>query len=256
MAKTWYPVIDYTACGACGSCINMCSQGVYDTEKAPTPVVKKPEGCVDHCHGCGSLCPQGAITYVGEDTGLTPPNGADLPDSVLCFCGSEDTDKTLEIDFLYLDHTACGRCKAADSTLNEAIEDISGKLEALGYSIIVNRIEITSRSMAEQYEFISSPTIRVNGKDICLDVRESHRRDCGDICGDDLDYRVFVYQGAQYAVPPKEMIIEGIFNAIKDGAQPEAKVPYFLPENLSKYFAGKRKSCCGGGCGCKGGCNE
>jgi ferredoxin len=31
------------------------------------------ENCVDHCHGCGNKCPVGAITYVGEDTGWTPP---------------------------------------------------------------------------------------------------------------------------------------------------------------------------------------
>ncbi len=73
MARTWYPVIDYSNCIECGSCITKCSHGVYDKAKAPSPVVKEPVGCVDHCHGCGDLCPVGAITYVGDDTGWTPP---------------------------------------------------------------------------------------------------------------------------------------------------------------------------------------
>jgi len=79
MAKTWYPVIDYSLCTECGTCVAKCSHGVYDTSKAPTPNVINPVGCDDHCHGCGNRCPVGAITYVGEDTGWTPPNAAAQP---------------------------------------------------------------------------------------------------------------------------------------------------------------------------------
>lgn len=75
MAKMWYPVIDYVKCAECGACIKKCSHGVYDKGKAPSPVVVNPDECVDRCHGCGNLCPVGAITYVGDNTGWTPPNG-------------------------------------------------------------------------------------------------------------------------------------------------------------------------------------
>ena len=75
MAKTWYPVVDYLNCEECGTCVNMCPHGVYDTAKSPSPVVMNPLECVDHCHGCGNRCPAGAITYVGDNTGWTPPNG-------------------------------------------------------------------------------------------------------------------------------------------------------------------------------------
>ena len=59
MSRKWYPVIDYTNCAECGSCIEMCSHGVYDAQKAPTPIVINENGCVEGCHGCGSLCPNG-----------------------------------------------------------------------------------------------------------------------------------------------------------------------------------------------------
>ncbi|MDW2800179.1 4Fe-4S ferredoxin [Clostridium boliviensis] len=87
MSRKWYPVIDYTNCAECGSCIEMCSHGVYDAQKAPTPIVINENGCVEGCHGCGSLCPNGAITYVGDDTGWTPPNGVDDNTSCGCGCG-------------------------------------------------------------------------------------------------------------------------------------------------------------------------
>lgn len=87
MAKTWYPVVDYSICSECGSCVEKCPHAVYDTNKAPTPVVVAPDDCVDHCHGCGNRCPIGAITYVGDDTGWTPPNGAKTQQDTPCAFG-------------------------------------------------------------------------------------------------------------------------------------------------------------------------
>ena len=69
MAEKWYPVIDYGKCMECGTCVAFCGHGVYDVSKAPTPVVVYPLGCVDHCHGCESQCPAGAISYVGDNGG-------------------------------------------------------------------------------------------------------------------------------------------------------------------------------------------
>ena len=88
MAKNWYPVVDYVICQECGTCVKMCPHAVYDVKKAPSPVVANPDGCVDHCHGCGNRCPVGAITYVGEDTGWKPPYAK--PESG-CGCGCGGT---------------------------------------------------------------------------------------------------------------------------------------------------------------------
>lgn len=89
MAEKWYPVIDYVKCVECGSCVKKCSHGVYDSEKAPSPIVINTISCVDHCHGCGDLCPEGAITYVGDDTGWIPPNGKKNEGECSCGCCCE-----------------------------------------------------------------------------------------------------------------------------------------------------------------------
>ena len=89
MSKEWYPVIDYVECVECGTCVNMCSHKVYDVEKTPSPVVINVECCVQGCHGCGNKCPNGAITYVGDDTGWTPPNGEKINDEPCCCCGGK-----------------------------------------------------------------------------------------------------------------------------------------------------------------------
>lgn len=67
MSKKWYPVINYESCIECGACINKCKNGVYE-QNSTKPKITNPEGCIDGCRGCQTLCPTEAIEYVG-DTG-------------------------------------------------------------------------------------------------------------------------------------------------------------------------------------------
>lgn len=75
MSKTWYPMINYEKCTECGTCTAMCKHGVFDKEKAPRPVVVFPEGCIEGCSGCGSVCPGGAIEYFGDRENSVPISG-------------------------------------------------------------------------------------------------------------------------------------------------------------------------------------
>ncbi len=236
MSKTWYPVIDYTKCTECGTCIKKCSHGVYNPEKAPSPVVINPNGCIDRCHGCGNLCPQGAITYVGDTTGGKPPNGKLNEAKAKHTPVTGRTIKTVAIDFLYLDLNTCKRCMTTDTALNEAVKELSVVLRTLGYKITVNSVNIINAKMAEQYRFLSSPTIRVNGRDICLTVEENKCTDCGDICGSDVDCRVFIWKNKKYNQPPKAMIMDSILKAIYGPKKTTEQKPYVLPENLKKFF--------------------
>jgi len=141
MAKTWYPVIDYLTCTDCGTCVVKCPHGVYDTAKAPSPVVKKPEACVDHCHGCGNRCPVGAITYVGEDTGWTPQNGEQTESCCSCGCGAA-SEKKIVVEYLYLDLETCDRCIGTDSVLDEVMMTLTPALNIAGFEVEYNKIEL------------------------------------------------------------------------------------------------------------------
>ena len=152
---------------------------------------------------------------------------------------TEKRVKNLDIEFLYLDLTVCERCITTDDTLDKALEILSGVLDTLGYQVKVNQINITSRELAEKHRFVSSPTIRVNGVDICNEVIESECKDCGDLCGGEtVDCRVFEYDGVKYEKPPVAMIVDGILKAVY-GEQPNDCKPYILPENLRQFFEGK-----------------
>lgn len=160
-------------------------------------------------------------------------------------CGSE-TEKKIEkrsmtIDFLFLDLSVCTRCQGTDQALDDAIREVAKVLALTGVEVVVNKINVLSEALAIQYQFESSPTIRINGRDIQLEVRESSCQSCGDLCGDEVDCRTWVYGGIEYSEPPKAMIVEAILKAVYGNEQkpPKSKV-YVLPENLKKFYVGLR----------------
>lgn len=163
--------------------------------------------------------------------------------SKTCSCGSsycepEQEKKEVVIDFLYLDLSVCERCQGAGSSLEEALREVAKVLETTGTELKVNKININTKQLAEKYKFSSSPTIRVNGRDIQMEFKESLCESCGDLCGDNIDCRVWFYQGQEYTVPPAAMVIEGILKAVY-GTNLDAVLPeqeYIMPENLKHFY--------------------
>ena len=239
MAKKWYPVIDILECIECGTCVSKCSHGVYDKNKAPVPVVINPDACIDHCHGCGNICPKGAIAYVGDDTGWKPFQGKDQKDSTACCCGEASTKK-IDIEYLYLDLKTCDRCIGTVDVLDEVITILLPALEMAGYKVEYRKIEIETEEMARQHHFLSSPTIQVNGRDIFQTIVETNCACCGEICGTDVDCRVFEHDGQKYEVPTKEMIADAILRSLYSSASCCCG-EYKLPDNLKRFFEGKGK---------------
>jgi hypothetical protein len=164
-----------------------------------------------------------------------------------CSCNCQDgccdrtttySKKSIVIDFLYLDLSVCERCQDTDSTLDEAIEAVKTVLEVTGMDVKLNKINVLSEALAQEHRFVSSPTIRINGQDIQLEVKENACESCGDLCGDDVDCRVWSYQGKDYNVPPKAMVVEAILKAVygSDEAAPTLET-YIMPSNLKQFYS-------------------
>jgi hypothetical protein len=195
------------------------------------------------------------------------------------------TSETLQIDFLFLDLTTCTRCLGADRSLATALEVVREVLEATGVEVEIGKILVESAAHARALRFASSPTIRVDGQDVALELRESScgSEACTDGCGDQIACRVWVHRGQEYTEAPVAMIVDAILRHVYGGApapgasRPE---PYELPENLARFFTARTGSgeckqsaccssteqescceaeakadCCGaetdGGCGCR-----
>jgi hypothetical protein len=120
-------------------------------------------------------------------------------------------------------------------------------LELAGFAVEYKKIEMKTVDMAIKYKFVSSPTIRVNGRDICKSVVENRCGCCSDISDTDVECRVFEYNGETFEIPPKEMlaesILQSVFSQSDGGCSPDE---YDLPENLKNFFNGRKSKsgCC------------
>lgn len=166
-----------------------------------------------------------------------------------CGCGSkkdilQKARKQLTIDFMYIDLEVCTRCKGTEENLSSAIADVANLLTTTGYDVTVNNILIESEEQAKALQFVSSPTIRINGRDIQLSVIEKNCDSCGTITGSNVDCRVWDYEDKEYTEAPKSLIINAILKEVY-GTSPKSdrgkEEQYAVPENLKRFFAAKRE---------------
>ncbi len=150
----------------------------------------------------------------------------------------------LRIEFLFLDLTTCTRCLGADRNLESALEVVREVLDAAAVDVEINKVLVQSEDQARMLRFVSSPTIRVNGVDVALELKESScgSEACTDGCGDNIACRVWIYHGREYTEPPVAMIVDAILRQLYGGAAlqvPAQPDPYELSESLGRFFAGK-----------------
>lgn len=201
---------------------------------------KKSNGCCqmeiveETEENCGCSCAEGqGSNYTSNHAGCCS-GGSEC-------CPPEHEKKQILIDFLYLDLSVCERCQGAENNLDKAIDEVAEVLKAAGFEIVVNKININSKKLAIEHQFLSSPTIRVNGGDIALEVKETPCKECGDLCGDSaVDCRVWVYEGVEYTEPPKSMIVNAILKEVYGESKVNFSkdVKYEIPKNLITFFEG------------------
>lgn len=168
-------------------------------------------------------------------------------------CGEKvpaPSEKVVTIDLLYLDLSVCTRCQGTEETLLAALEEVTTVLLSAGIKVALNKVHVLSEELARKHAFLSSPTIRVNGHDIQLEGKESLCASCEDLCGDQVDCRVWEYNGVDYEVPPKAMVIHAILKEVYSAPRSiEEKKAYVLPENLKRFYRTMKEkketiSCC------------
>lgn len=165
--------------------------------------------------------------------------------------------KKVTIDFLYLDLESCEPCQGSEGNLEDALNEISTLLETTGAEVELNKVHVTSYDQALQLGFVSSPTIRVNGQDLALEVRESHCSSCSAISGTETFCRVWDFEGQEHKAAPKALIIEAVLKTVYGSAEQQDKVAADARRtanslaNLKSFFDGTRvaaTSCGDGAC--------
>ena len=123
----------------------------------------------------------------------------------------------MRVQLLYI--LDCPWCVKTKKLIRESLEE-------LGIEAGLEEILIDSDEKAEKYEFLGSPTVRINGKDIQEEVSKGQCLPCEEIVKyeqESTDFvkqecrcgcRIYFYKGNQYPYPPKEMIKEAIMKLI------------------------------------------
>ncbi len=165
-----------------------------------------------------------------------------------------DGEKQVEIEFLYLDLDVCTRCKGTDANLAMALRILQEVLQASGTDVSTRKVLVDSEETARKLKFLSSPTIRINGRDIALKFRETPCGSCAEACACDggVDCRVWVYEGNEYTEAPVPLIVNALLSEIYDSQsadRPASSRPCELSENLKHFFEAKAakkaaESCC------------
>jgi hypothetical protein len=164
--------------------------------------------------------------------------------------------KQVEIHFLFIDLTACTRCQGTEANILQALESVASVLDEAGIEVLLRKTLVDTEQRALDLGFVSSPTIRVNGRDIALELQESACASCGEACGcgEEIECRDWVHEGASYPVAPVSMIVNAILsevygNRVPPEASKGGEEPMAVPENLKKFFAGMQgkqlSACCG-----------
>ena len=168
--------------------------------------------------------------------------------------GTDRVRRKVAVEFLYLDLEVCTRCRGTDLNLEAALTAVESVLQAAGVEVQVTKTLVNSEQKARALNFVSSPTIRVNGRDIALEFRESRCESEACACAagdrDAIDCRVWVHQGKEYREALVPMIVDAILSAVYSGAvaRPLPSAPAEVPENLLRLFRSREQGDAGPCC--------
>jgi hypothetical protein len=161
--------------------------------------------------------------------------------------------KVLNADLIVIDLSSCKRCVPTGDQLRAAVKLLTPVADALGIELRHHETVVQTSGEAKEIALLSSPTIRLNGRDIAQDIRESLCESCGDLTDNNtsVDCREWHYRGKVYSAAPIALLFEALMEAMLkiDEMPPVPPTPLKnLPENLIRYFDNKKQAetsrCC------------
>jgi hypothetical protein len=207
-------------------------------EKKPIPVDAQAEEESAGC-GCSTSCCSSPAESASEPA-------AGVPGAVT----GPTTKKLLAVELFVIDLTSCKRCVPTGEQLKAAVDLLAPVANALGIELRHRETVVETVEQAKEVALLSSPTIRLNGRDVVQDIRESLCESCGDLTDNDtaVDCREWHYRGQVYSAAPLPLLVEAIMGAMLDIDRPALVTAPLkeLPENLQRYFKNKKSAarCC------------
>lgn len=189
--------------------------------------------------GCQSCC----LPRATDASCCPAPAGA--AKSAVDPCCETTRPAILDVELLALDLNTCDRCTGTDAAIASAVSHLRPVLAEAGVELRFRRTVVHTAEQATAVRFVSSPTIRINGRDLPIELRESRCGDCTTLCGGaaGTDCRVWVWRGREYTEAPRGLIVDAILRAYPQAgeASEPARGEFVLPDNLRRFFDAKRE---------------
>jgi hypothetical protein len=151
----------------------------------------------------------------------------------------------MEVELLALDLSTCDRCTGTDAAIEAAVTELRPALVEAGVELRFRKTVVQTAEQATALRFQSSPTIRINGRDLPIELRESRCGDCTTLSGGaaGTDCRVWVWRGREYTEAPKGLIVDAVLRAYPNAGAPAEPMrgDFALPDNLRRFFEAKRE---------------
>jgi hypothetical protein len=132
---------------------------------------------------------------------------------------SQTSDVPVVLELFALDTAACSPCVSAMANLHAAAAALSRELTGSGYIVATRVIVLEDTAHAALLGISSSPTVRVNGHDIALDVLEESCPSCSSVAGTTIDCRTYEWDGQRFDHPPVPLIVDAVHQHLVSGAR-------------------------------------
>lgn len=154
----------------------------------------------------------------------------------------------IDVELIALDLKTCTRCVGTLSKIEQALRIVQPVLNELEIQARLSQIIVKTEEEATRQRLVTSPTVRINGQDIANETFENECSSCSDLCGceEGTTCRLWHYRGTEFTEAPVGLIVEAILQRAlsnwKVSNQNATESVYAgLPENLKRFFAGKRR---------------
>ena len=125
--------------------------------------------------------------------------------------------------------------------VEEAAAELARWLDGAAYAVSTRIVQLTSAEQARRLGIVSSPTVRVNGRDVALGVEEHACGTCSDLAKAPVSCRTYLWQGQRYDHPPVPLIVAAVRERLEDGDrafQPYRGEAWTLPSltSIDRFF--------------------
>jgi Domain of unknown function (DUF2703) len=152
--------------------------------------------------------------------------------------------RIIDVELLALDLRTCTRCVETLENIETAIKTVQQVLEVTAIDVRFQKILIESDQQAREHQFVTSPTVRINRRDIAFERLESACETCTGLCGcaEGTTCRIWRYRGQEFTQAPVGLIVEALLREIVGSdihVAAESPVYEGVPENLRRFFTSK-----------------